>query len=87
MQIFSKLAVNVRPIERQWIETCFHVLCDKIAIALLHHTKVEKNQETTEKVLFIKFVSRRRNIINVKQKGPDGLKKYPLQGTYCLQRR
>lgn len=79
MSSLTKAAVDPKPIERQRVQTCLQVFCDKTANALLHHPKIEKTQELLDTVQFIKLVSKWWKILNVKQKGLDVINKEPLQ--------
>ena len=79
MSCLTDAAVNPKPIERQRVETCLKVFCNKTAQALLHHPKMKQTQKVADTYLFIEIVLKWWKILNVKQKGLEIRNREPLQ--------
>ena len=78
MSCLTDVAVNPKPIERQRVETCLKVFCNKTAQALLHHPKMKQIQEVADTYLFIEIVLKWWKILNVKQKDLEIRNREPL---------
>ena len=74
----TDVAVNLKPIKRERVETSLKVICDKTAQTLLHHPKMKQPKEV-DIYLFIDIVLKWWKILNVKQKVLEIRNREPLQ--------
>ena len=79
MSCLTKISVYPKPIERQRVQTCLKVFCDRTAEAILHHPELDVNQDVKDTAIFIRKVTAWWKILNVKQKGVDVWNREPLQ--------
>ena len=78
MSMLTEIAVYPKVIERQRVQPCLNVFCDKTAIALeLYGEKHQTDVKGT--VVLLQTVCKWWKILNVKQKGLDSRFKDPLQ--------
>ena len=66
----NEVAVTPKPIERQNVDTCLRVFCDRTIAALESHPHVDQ-QSVAGTILFIKIIVKMWNIFNVRSPHED----------------